>query len=482
METENNPPVTTIYKRADALDALRGIAVLLMVLSGTIAYRILPSWMYHAQVPPPTHKFNPNLPGLTWVDLVFPLFLFAMGAAIPLALSRRIEKGWTIKQVILSILKRGFLLGAFAIFLQHIRPNVINPKLDEPSLQEWWLALEGFVILFFMFVRLPESLSSWSRKVITLAAWTIGIIFVSHIQYPQGTGFSLERSDIILIVLTNMAVFGSIIWLFTRSNLWLRVGLLGIIFTLRLSSGEEGWVKILWDSSPIPWLFQFDYLKYLFIVIPGTIVGDLIYQWSQSYSEDESPSSIWKKRRYLSITILMLTIILLLLIGLQSRWLWSTTLLGFILCFSGLYLFKQPFNATEKMLTNLYNWGIYWLILGLIFEPYQGGIKKDSATLSYFFVTTGIAIFFLIALTILIEIFQLKKWLQIFIDNGMNPMIGYVGFANFLWPILVLNNWETTIIEMTSSPIRGFFRGVFYTTIIALVVTIFTRLKLFLRT
>src|SRR5919202_1481178 len=121
-------------KRAYALDALRGFAVLAMVLSGTIKFGILPAWMYHAQEPPPTHNFNPNLPGLTWVDVVFPLFLFSMGAAIPLALSSRLAKGFTTKQVILYILKRGVLLGTFAIFLQHIRPFTIN---NNPTEQTW---------------------------------------------------------------------------------------------------------------------------------------------------------------------------------------------------------------------------------------------------------------------------------------------------------------------------------------------------------
>ena len=83
--------------RMIALDALRGIAILMMTLSGVIPFdKPLPAWMYHAQEPPPTHDFNPNLPGLTWVDLVFPIFLFCMGAAIPIALSRRIEKDGSV--------------------------------------------------------------------------------------------------------------------------------------------------------------------------------------------------------------------------------------------------------------------------------------------------------------------------------------------------------------------------------------------------
>jgi predicted acyltransferase len=79
--------------RSLPLDALRGLAILLMVFSGRIPFGVLPEWMYHAQVPPPAHVFNGAIPGITWVDLVFPFFLFAMGAAIPLALQTRLTQG-----------------------------------------------------------------------------------------------------------------------------------------------------------------------------------------------------------------------------------------------------------------------------------------------------------------------------------------------------------------------------------------------------
>ena len=77
--------------RSLSLDALRGIAILLMVFSSRIPFGVLPEWMYHAQVPPPKHIFDGTIPGISWGDLVFPYFLFAMGAAIPLALHSRME-------------------------------------------------------------------------------------------------------------------------------------------------------------------------------------------------------------------------------------------------------------------------------------------------------------------------------------------------------------------------------------------------------
>ena len=48
--------------RALALDALRGYAIITMVLSATIVTHVLPGWMSHAQTPPPDHVFNPLLP------------------------------------------------------------------------------------------------------------------------------------------------------------------------------------------------------------------------------------------------------------------------------------------------------------------------------------------------------------------------------------------------------------------------------------
>ncbi|ARV58918.1 DUF5009 domain-containing protein [Nostocales cyanobacterium HT-58-2] len=471
-------------KRVYALDALRGFAILAMVLSGTISYKILPAWMYHAQEPPPTHNFNPNLPGLTWVDTVFPIFLFCMGAAIPLALSSRLSQGFSTKQVILYILKRGFLLGIFAIFLEHIRPFTLNKN---PTENTWWIALLGFLILFCIFVQ-------WSRnfqfnkytKWLPLGASIAAIILVSFVRYPNGSGFSLLRSDIILVVLANMAVFGSLTWFFTKNNVLLRLGLLGLLIALRLSSHIQGsWIAVLWKASPIPWIFQFDYLKYLFIVIPATIIGDLILNDLQCLNINQTGEEIksnWNNPRLYRIIILMVAICLVLLIGLQARLVFQTMLLSAVLCSISWFLFVNPANKTERLLQLFYQWGIYWLALGLLLEPFENGIKKDPSTLSYYFITTAIALFILIIFTIILDVFKQQKYLQLLIDNGQNPMIAYVAFANLFLPILRLTKLEPIILEHTRTPLTGFLKGVIYTLSIAFLVSLFTKLKLLWKT
>ncbi|MDR3460520.1 MAG: DUF5009 domain-containing protein [Verrucomicrobiae bacterium] len=470
--------------RAHALDALRGLAILAMLLSGQMPFdgKALPSWMYHAQEPPPTFQWQGNLPGISWVDLVFPFFLFAMGAAFPLALSRRMENKASPWKLFLFVAERGFLLGFFALFVMAIRPYTMS---NHPTTATWWIALLGFLIFFPILTRLPEA---WSRTVklsIRGAGWLAAILFCAFVRYPDGTGFDLGRGDIIIIVLTNMAVFGSLVWMLTRENLLLRLGVIGLVFAIRMSNmpqPTEGWVRDLWMSSPLPWIYQLYYLQYLCIVIPGTIAGDLILRWTRRDAPANSTGQNWPVGQYLAVLATLTALFFTVLIGLKARWLIETTWLAFALCFIGWMLFQKPSNDTERLYQKLFNWAIYWLVLGLIFEPYEGGIKKDHPTLSYYFVTSGLAIVVFIGFSILIDVFRRKRWLQLLIDNGQNPMIAYAGINNFIVPVLVLTGGSTLLNHLATTPWRGFLKGAIITLLMALTVSLLTRLKIFWRT
>ena len=104
--------------RIASIDIIRGIAIVGMVLCANIGFQSdLPAWMFHAQTPPPTYAFNPDVPGITWVDLVFPFFLFSMGAAFPFSMRKRLERGQSRWSVAGSLVKRWFILTLFAIVL-----------------------------------------------------------------------------------------------------------------------------------------------------------------------------------------------------------------------------------------------------------------------------------------------------------------------------------------------------------------------------
>lgn len=469
-------------RRALALDALRGLAILTMFLSGRVPFGVLPRWMYHAQNPPPAHQFVPTLPGITWVDLVFPFFLFSMGAAIPLSLSRKIEKGEPAWKIIAHAIGRGFLLVGFAIFDMHMRPHVLD---SPPTTVSYLLGLLGFFLLFPVLGRFPFKMSKYASYGLKAAGLAGMVVFLYLAQYPDGSGFRPTRSDIIILVLANVAMTASIIWFFTRSNSMLRLGLLVFVLAARLVYPEVSWGGWLWKNSPVPWFGMLYFQQYLFIVIPGTVIGDFILEWMKSKdtaaSSTEAPQT-WSKTKLVSITLLMFTFVIVQLTGLLSRHVLETLLISILLSAAGFYLLRMPNTGLEKLMSKIYPWGVYFLLAGLVLEPYEGGIQKGNPTMSYYFVTSGLAVFMLIAFTIIIQVFRKQKYLQLLIDNGQNPMVAYAGITNLLPPLLALTAIGPLINQLMPTPWLGALRAVIETAALGVLVSLFTRLKIYLRT
>jgi len=486
------PPVP----RTLALDALRGLAILMMVFSGIIPFdQPLPRWMYHAQEPPVydathqiTHQFNPHRPGLTWVDLVFPFFLFALGAAIPLALGGRLTRGMRAGEVVRIMGQRLLALGWFAIYFQHIRSYTIQ---DSPNLKTWVAALLGFALLFPMYTRLPKSWSVvryWTVRGIGFLGAAALLAWLSPRHYPDGTGFRLDRSDIILIVLANVACFGTGLWWVTRQNLMLRLGALALLLAFRLSSGPDGWVHDFWNGSLAPWLFQWDYLKYLFIVVPGTIAGDLLWEWQQSRSR-ETEINPADKRRLAWFIVIAQAVIVVTLAGLEARRLGLTTLAALALGAAALGLVSGLRQGVGGLIRTLTQWGLFWLALGLVCEPYEGGIHKDPSTLSYYFVTSGLALFLLCGLIVLMDVFGRRRGFALLADAGQNPMIAYVAMENVFWPLFAFvqplydrTHWGSLLDRLLPTPWLGVGYGALETLLLAFFVRFFTRRQIFWRT
>ena len=468
-----------------ALDALRGIAILGMLLSGAIAQGIFPAWMYHAQVPPPFHNFDPNLPGITWVDLVFPFFLFALGVSIPLALGRRSERQHSLLPLMGRVFLRGISLTAFAIVLQHFRPHVLT---DASSTRGWGIGLLGLLLLFPVFIRLPRSWTLTRRSGVRVLGWVAIAVALVLLCYPDGSGFSVERSDIILILLANAAVGGGLIWLVTRGHWLMRLGAIALLLGLRLGATEPGWVQVVYGWTPVPWVFRWEFMQYLGIVLPATMVGDMLWAWRQGKELDEQlgewEDSMGGHWRWGAIACLELLTLVVVTVGLQQRWLLATAILAFVLGLMGWWLFRswqehgRP--ASVDLLAVLHSWSWFWLMLGVVLEPYEGGIAKDWPTLSYYFVTVGLAIALLLVCWIAIERWQdhsrVLKWgLGVAIANGQNPMIAYVGLENFVQPVLALTGLGSLAGVLQASLWTSFAYSLFQVMLVALLVQYLTK-------
>jgi predicted acyltransferase len=470
--------------RNESLDALRGFAILTMILSGTIAYGdMLPAWMFHAQVPPPLHKFNASLPGITWVDLVFPFFLFSMGAAIPLSLKKWIEAKKSFLFVLLKALKRFLLLAFFALFTQHMKAWVIA---EQPVAAEQLLSVLGFALLFFMFYENKNEKYKSHFLIIKVVAFTIAVLLLYKLPFWSGKGFDFYKSDIILMVLANMAFFGTLIYYLTVNKPLLRIGLLPFIMAIFLAAKEPagGWAKEIFNFSHIAdfkfdWLYKFYFLKYLFIIIPGTIAGEwLIKEIENNNLKNDILLPNSKTENILAIVSFVL--IVLNLYGLFTRLLLLNVIATALLCAYAIYLTKQ--FGKENIYRKLVIGGSYLLLLGLFFEAYEGGIKKDSSTYSYYFVTTGLAFYCLIFFTVILKRKYVNSISNYFSLNGKNPMVAYVAGNLLLLPILSLTKIKPYWDAMNQNAFMGLMKGVLFTGVVSLITILFVKRKWFWKT
>ena len=468
--------MTNAARRAYSLDALRGYAILTMVLSATVAGGILPGWMYHAQTPPPTHEFNPLLPELTWVDLVFPFFLFAMGAAFPFSIKKRHEKGESRLRLVIDAVLRGFQLAFFAIFIQHFYPYMLSSPQD---LRSWLLAIICFAVLFPMFMRLPWNMPQWAHVAVKVGAYAVAAIMLAFTDYAVGA-FNLYTSNIIILLLANMAVFGSIVYIFTMDNWLARIVVMAILLGITLGGDIAGsWTKAVFDYSPLPWLYKFDYLKYLFIVLPGSMAGDYLLQCMRSDNADGRETGRW---RAWVCMMLALTIIVSNLVCLYGRHLMANIVISLILLLVMKLVLLRPVGSA-RLWTRLLELGAALLLIGLCFEPYQGGIKKDYATISYFFVTSGLACMALIVFHVICDYFKYRRSTAFLVMSGQNPMVAYVAGDLLIMPVLNLCGVLAPFMAlMGTSPWLGFLQGVVLTTLSLLVTMFFTRIKWYWRT
>lgn len=500
-ETSESRPM-----RALALDALRGLAILMMCLSGRVPFgsNTLPSWMYHAQAPPPTNAHNSAIAGYTWVDLVFPLFLFSMGVAFPFAQMGRIQRGVPRWRIVLGALWRALLLAAFAIYFNHIVPYSIDagatarafmsflgvelaPAYTPGASLVWIIGLIGFLVLIPVYTRFPKDWRPSTVWALRAAGILAAVLFLYVVRFPNQARFSLYRSNIILIVLANMAFFGTTVWLLTRNAPLLRLGFLALFYPIfeaaKISGSELN--ALIWDPIPkLDWLYSGNYLKYLFVVVPGTLVGDELMRWMKSPPEERTGGR-WTTGALAMLSAVLLALVVFVHTALQARWLFAGTFIPCAVWAGLLYLTASAGNATERFLQYLVRWGGFWLVAGLFFEPVSGGIKKDPSNMSYYLVSVGLSSFLLVCLTIWIDLFQRRFWFGFLIDNGQNPMLAYVGINNLMEPVLALPFiWLSIPVGSFAdqSPWHALVWALFKTGVLAGLVSLFTRWKIIWRT
>lgn len=600
--------------RAHALDALRGYAIITMVLSAMEAFSVLPRWMYHAQVPPPDHVFDPTIYGITWVDIIFPFFLFSMGAAIPLSLGRQHAKGESITKLTWKTVQRWVKLTFFAIFIIHAFPFMLGYE------QEWMryaMPVFFFILLCLMFMPNPFGLSPYKARAITWSAYLVAVGFMLLQPYAGGAPFRLADSDCIMLILANVSLTGSIIYLLTIGHPLRRLALLPFLIALFMAAHTaNSWPAQLIHTSWLPWLYLPAYQEYLLIIIPGTVAGEWIAQWlekmkvkdtgkdlvenyqiNEEVLENGNPlkggreavpengkgvkdvekvvleneikdeeqevlenneekkggreavlengnkvrtrsEEMKEKENALALPVALLSLALIVtnVVLLFGRHLVANLIATIVLTALTAWLLRsrreagstgveaarqraalkeassqnaakqevsdretssqgaakqevsnQKSSSTQASPT-LHFWqrlssaGAYLLLLGLCLESYEGGIRKDDVTLSYLFVTCGLAFYALLLLTVVCDHWHVR-WLCAPLEMvGKNPMVAYVSASMVIIPVLILTHIYPYIDALSSEPLTGFLKGVLLTALCMALTAWFTHKRWFWKT
>jgi hypothetical protein len=96
------------------------------------------------------------------------------------------------------------------------------------------------------------------------------------------------------------------------------------------------------------------------------------------------------------------------------------------------------------------------VLLGLLMEPLQGGIRKDPSTFSYQVLTAGLSALLLVAL-------QALRGLGIAAALGRNPMLAYVAGSLCVLPLLQLTGLLPLWSGLTGSAAEALLKGALLT-------------------
>jgi len=164
--------------RITSIDALRGLVMFTMIYVNDIAGvpgTIVPSWMKHFH----------GKSGMTFVDLVFPAFLFIVGMSIPFGLGSRLSKGEALWKIILHVAVRTLSLLFIGILMVNETPS--SEKMGWSG--ALWATLMYFsAILAFCTISPPQkSAPADSREgtycMISLALRLLGLATLVYLAF-----------------------------------------------------------------------------------------------------------------------------------------------------------------------------------------------------------------------------------------------------------------------------------------------------------
>ncbi len=118
IKDKDSKKTQSVSGRIESIDIIRGITILVMIfVNDIIGVPGTPGWMKH---------MPSGIDGMTFVDLVFPAFLFIIGMAMPFSIGRRLQKDADLWPTWKHILVRIF--GLLIIGFYMVNSDVVSAE------------------------------------------------------------------------------------------------------------------------------------------------------------------------------------------------------------------------------------------------------------------------------------------------------------------------------------------------------------------
>jgi predicted acyltransferase len=256
---ESNP-------RIASLDALRGFTVFFMLfVNDAASVRDLPWWLYHMP-----HGVN----GITPVDVVFPAFLFMVGAAIPLAIDRRRAAGASRAELAWHALTRALALVLMGILVMNGR--TLDPAASGVPYGVWnGVMLSCLVLAWWSDPKADPArrrLIELVRIAAAVALVILMVVFRSRTPAEHHGWFDFATAGLILAIIGWSYLYAALVYLGARGDRRVLVAALAVFVAWNVAA-HRGVIPITWLAAEFT---SFGRAGSLSTVMAGVVAAKLL--------------------------------------------------------------------------------------------------------------------------------------------------------------------------------------------------------------
>jgi len=352
--------------RIASIDVFRGLTIFVMIFVNDLAgVRNIPGWMEHAPA---------NGDYMTFVDVVFPAFLFIVGMAIPLAINKRLKNGDSVLEIWKHILIRTAGLLVLGFYMVNI--GGVDPALTGMSKYVWMLLF--FITVIMVWNRYPATenqVKQWIYRGLKI----VGVVTI-----------------IILAAIYRRHTSDGIGWM--RTQWW---GILGLI----------GWAYL---ATVIVYLL---FRKHL-----PAVIGSIVFFLGLYIGEKSGALGF--------LSGINQIVALGSQVGAHAAIATSGMVLG-MLFFKG-----SPADSPAKRIRWILVYAVFLFVIGFLVRPTYG-ISKIYATPTWVLFSAGYCSVLFALLYWLVDIKGKIKWANFLRPAGKNPLLAYI-LPSIVFAILMI--------------------------------------------